>query len=228
MLEGGIIYKMPKKIEISYKTIVFTVLFIIFVGFLYYVKDVILQLFVALLIMTILNPTVTKLQRFKIPRALSVSIVYLILLALLVFSIATLIPALVDQTTRFASAVPRLLEELDIPIVVVDQMTREVTSQIGNLPSQILRLSISVVSNVISLLAVFIFALYFLLARNKLDEHLTSLVSREQAKKIDEVLARLEKELGGFDVDGWSFYLYWSINPWDSVCATPGSIGWGF
>src|SRR3989344_1357028 len=189
---------MPKKIEISYRTIIFTVLFIIFIGFLYYVKDIILQLFVALLIMTILNPTVTKLQRYKIPRALSVSIVYLILLALLVFSIATLIPALVDQTTKFAGAIPRLLEELDIQIFVIDQVTREVTSQIGNLPSQILRLSISVVTNIISLLTVFIFALYFLLARNKLDQHLSSLVTREQAKRVDVVLARLEKELGGW------------------------------
>lgn len=189
---------MPKKIEISYKTIVFAVLFILFVEFLYNIRDIILQLFVALLIMIVLNPTVTKLQRYKIPRALSVSIVYLALLALLVFSVATLIPALVDQTAKFASAIPRLLEELKIPIFVVDQVTREITSQIGGLPSQILRLSISVATNIISLLAVFIFALYFLLARNKLDEHLSSLVSREQAKKIDSVLNRLEVELGGW------------------------------
>lgn len=189
---------MPRKIEISYRTIVFTVFFVILLWFLYYIKDIILQLFVALLIMTILNPTVTKLQKYRIPRALSVSIVYLVLLGLLVFTIATLIPALVDQTSKFATAIPRLLEELDIPIVVVDEITREVTSQLGNLPSHILRISISVFNNTISLLAVFIFALYFLLTRNKLVHQLSALLTRRQAERVEAVLVKLEKELGGW------------------------------
>jgi predicted PurR-regulated permease PerM len=189
---------MPRKIEISHKTIVFTVFFIIGLWFVFYLRDIIFQIFVALLIMTILNPTVTKLQRYKIPRAVSVILVYLILLALLTFVIATLVPALVDQTARFTSAIPRILEELNIPIFIVDELTREVTSQIGNLPSQILNISISIFSNIITFLTVFFFALYFLLARNKLDEQLTSVLTKAHAEKVDAILHRLEKELGGW------------------------------
>ncbi len=189
---------MPRKIEISYKTIVFTVLFILFITFLYYIKDIILQLFVALLIMAVLNPIVTKLEKYKIPRAASVLIVYLILVVFLIFAVATLVPALVDQTAKFSNAIPRIMAELNIPIEVVDQITTQLTSQLSSLPSQILRIGVSVFSNIVSLLAVFIFALYFLLARKKFKDQVRTIASEDQAERFDGLLARLEKELGGW------------------------------
>ena len=189
---------MPRKIEISHKTIVFAVLFVIGLWFLFFIRDIILQIFVALLIMTILNPTVTKLQKYRIPRVASVIIVYLLLIAFLVFAIATLIPALVTQTASFTSAIPRIMEELNLPVFVVEQTSREVTAQLSSLPSQILRIGVSIFSNIISVITVFFFALYFLLARNKLEHQLTSVFSREQADRIDRVLHALEKDLGGW------------------------------
>lgn len=148
--------------------------------------------------MAILNPTVTKLQKYKIPRAASIIIVYLILIALLIFSIATLIPALVDQTSKFTTALPNILEQLHIPVSLVDQTTRELTSQLSSLPSQLLRISISVFSNILAFLTVFFFALYFLLARNKIDTQLESFLTEDQAKKVENILKNMEKELGGW------------------------------
>lgn len=189
---------MPRKIEISHRTIVFTVFFLLGLWFLFYIRDIILQVFVALLIMTILNPTVTKLQKYKIPRAVSVIIVYLLLILGLIFSIVTLIPALVEQTANFSTALPRLLEDLNIPVFIVEQATRDLTSQIGALPSQILRISVSVFSNALALLATMFFALYFLLGRNSIQGKMVDFLPSDQVKKIDHVLHRLEKELGGW------------------------------
>jgi predicted PurR-regulated permease PerM len=189
---------MPRKIEISYKTIVFTVLFIISLGFLYWIRDIIIQVFVALLITTILNPSVTRLQKYKVPRAVSILIIYLMLLALMIFAVATLVPALVDQTTKFTSAIPQLMGELNIPIEVVDQLTVELTSQLSNLPSQVVRISVSIFSNVVSFLAIFILALYFLLAWNKLPDYLLKFLPNEQVAEVDRIISRIEKDLGGW------------------------------
>jgi len=189
---------MPRKIEISHKTIIFAVFFILGLWFLFFIRDIIIQIFVALLIMIVLNPTVTKLQKYRVPRAASVIIVYLMLLAVIIVSLATLIPALVVQTTNFASATPRILAELNIPINVVEETTKQFTSQLSNLPSQVLRISVSVFSNMVSVLTVFFFALYFLLARNRLKEQLSGVISKEQAERVERVLGRLEKELGGW------------------------------
>ena len=49
---------MPRKIEISHKTIIFTVLVLLSLGLIFILRDLILELFVALLLMTILEQVV--------------------------------------------------------------------------------------------------------------------------------------------------------------------------
>lgn len=188
----------PRKVEISHRTIVFTVLFLISVWFLYTIRDVVFQIFVALLIMTILNPTVTRLHKNKIPRVASVLIVYFFVVFFLVFSVAATIPALVEQSTNFANSLPKYLSDLNIPVVVVEEGTRQITSQLGRLPSQILVISVNLFSNVIAVITVFIFALYLLLAREQMDDQLEVWLKKEQAERIVRVIDRLEKQLGGW------------------------------
>lgn len=190
---------MPRKIEISHRTIIFIVLFLMFVGFLFYIRVIIFQVFVALLIMSILNPTVTKLARWKIPRVISVMIVYLFVFVLISTAIGLMVPALISQTTSFANNLPVYLDELKIPVFISESFTREVTGQIGRLPSYVLKLSVSVFSNVFSVLAVLIFALYFLLARDKLDDQLANFFhDQELEARIEKAINKLEFKLGGW------------------------------
>lgn len=189
---------MPRKIEISHRTIVFTVTFLIGLWFLFFIKDILMQLFVALLIMLTLNPTVTKLERARIPRAASVSIVYLGLAALLIFTVAAMVPVLVSQTTSFAIALPKYLADLHIPVELVSEVSKEITSQLGKLPSQILLISVSVFSNAVNVIGVLLFGLYFSLARKDLSSQLNSLMTKEQIDRLERVLEKLESRLGGW------------------------------
>lgn len=191
---------MLRKIEISYKTIVFTVLFLISLFFLYNIKDILLQLFVALLITSILNPTVTKLhKKFKIPRFISVLIVYICVIVFLVISISVIANPLIEQTANFAASAPVYLNELKIPEIWAERAILEVTKELGKLPSQILKIGFSVFNNVLSVFAVFIFALYFLLAREKLSDQLNIMFKNENIeKRIENILSKLETRLGGW------------------------------
>ncbi len=189
---------MPRKIEISHRTIVFIVLFLGSLWFLYFIRDVILQVFIALLIMTILNPTVTKLQKFRIPRAISVLIVYILVFSLLTLTVALMIPPLVSQTTSFALSLPKYLEGIRIPPFVAQQVSREIAGQLGSLSSQFIKIGVSVFSNVLSMVAIMVFALYFLLARNKIETHLSSIFKDEEIAKIVKFINRLEQKLGGW------------------------------
>lgn len=187
------------KIEISYRTTVFTVIFLALLWFLYYIRAVIFQIFIALLIMTILNPTVTKLQKLKVPRVVSVLLVYTLVLGSLSLFVVLMAPPLAEQTTNFVSLLPKYLEELKIPPFIAEQVTKEITSSLGSLSSQIIKIGVSVLSNIMSVIAVFVFALYFLLAREKLDEQVSTLFHDGQnAKKIERFIDRLEDKLGGW------------------------------
>ena len=190
---------MPRKIEISHRTIIFTVGFLGLLWLLYFIRDIILQVFVALLIMTILNPTVRKLHRMGVPRIASVLVVYVMVFGLLSVALAVMIPPFVEQTTSFANSLPTFLGELKLPEFVVEGLSREFSSLLGRLPSQLIKISVSVFSNVIAIFTVFIFALYFLLAREKIDEQLGVLFKDEEAeKKVEEFIDRLENKLGGW------------------------------
>ena len=189
---------MPKKIEISHRTIVFVFVFIFALWFLYFIRDIILQLFVAVFIMTVLNPFVRTLTRLKIPRTLAVFVIYLFIIALFSLLIAGIIPPLVEQSTSFANSLPKYLSTLGISPYISEQITGQIISSIGSLPGQIIKVGVSIFSNVISVLAVLVFSLYLLLSREKLEDQLGFLFGDEKKKKIGRVIDRLEMRLGGW------------------------------
>lgn len=189
---------MPRKIEISYKTIVFAVLFLLFLWLLFFIRDIILALFVAVLIMTILNPLVSKMTRIKIPRSLAILICYIIVLGIFGLALAVIIPPLVDQTTDFAANLPNYLSNLGIASGIGQQVTGQLMSQLGALPGQVIKIGVTFFSNILSVITVLIFAFYLLLVRDKLDEQMVFWVGEEKKKNFARIMDTLEKRLGGW------------------------------
>lgn len=190
---------MPRKIEISHRTVIFTVFFLLGIWFVYFIRDIILSIFVALLITAIIDPVVKKLSKYKVPRGLSVMIVYVSFFAVIGIAIASIIPPLVEQTTSFASFLPTYLENLRINSSIAQDVSKQFVSQLGNLPSQIVGFGLLLISNVISIVTVLIFAFYFLLARNKLEkEGFSNFVGTKISKEITTTIDELEVRLGGW------------------------------
>lgn len=188
----------PQRIEITLKTILLTLLTLASVGFLYFIRDVLFQIFISILIMAILNPTVTKLNKRKVPRVLSVFLVYVFVIAFIIFSVAIILPPLVDQTRSFVNSLPRYLEELSISPSVVDEVGRQFAQQAGIISSRALKIGVSIFSNIFAVITVFIIAFYLLVSRDKLHEQLKSILNKSQVEFVDNVLDGLENKLGGW------------------------------
>lgn len=189
---------MPRKIEISHRTIVFTSLFLIFIYFLYIIRDIILQFFIALLITAILNPLVSKLSRYKIPRSISVLLVYIILLATVGFSVGAIVPPLAEQTSSFVNNFPRFISNLGISYLVSEQLTQQLIAQLGTLPSQVAKAILSLFSNFLALVAVLVFAFYLLTEREKLDGQLGHFLGEKKRERASKLINNIEKRLGGW------------------------------
>lgn len=179
---------MPRKIEISHRTIIFAVLFLIFLGFLYMVRDIILELFVALLIMTILEPMVSRLSKKKIPRAISVVIAYVLVIGVFGGLLALLIPKVIEQSTGFVNALPTYLTNIGVPW------------NIGNVvaPGDIFQFTFSIFNNFLAVITVLVFAFYMLLSRDKLEDQLGFFFGDEKKKELGRLIDILEKRLGGW------------------------------
>lgn len=188
----------PKKVEISHRTIVFAAVFLIFLWFLYFIRDLILQLFLAILIMAILNPLVTRLSNYKVPRVVSVLLAYLIIIAVIAGVIAGIAPPLIDQSGSFVNNLPRYLDGLGLSTYLGEQAISNFVSQLGSLPGQIARFTVSLFSNLLSVITVLLFAFYMLLARERLDTQISYLFGDARKKKIGASIDRLEEQLGGW------------------------------
>lgn len=189
---------MPKKIEISSKTIVFTVLFLLSLWVLFQIIEVILSFFIALLIMIILGPAVTKITKYKVPRALAILFIYVLVFALISAVLGFLIPPLVEQTASFALKVPIYAKNLGISSALLSEVGIEIAKKVGELPSLIIRASSAVFSNVWAVFTIVVISFYLLLAREKLDDQVGMFLGDDRQKAVSKFIDQLEKELGSW------------------------------
>jgi len=189
---------MSRKIEISHRTVVSTVILLIGLWVLFLVRQVIVEVFVALLIMTVLNPLVSKLSKYRIPRSVSVLVVYLILFGILSYTLASVASPLLEETSALINGFPEFMTSLGISAVVSNQILEQFISQIGTLPAKAYRLTISLFSNVLSVVSVLVFAFYFLSERERLDDQLAVFFGERKKQKIARAVDKLESQLGGW------------------------------
>lgn len=183
-----------QKVEITYRTIIFTVLFLISLLVLWQLRALILTVFLCFLFMEGLHPAVNWLEKTKMPRVLAILLVYLFIIAALSFSVVGVIPDLVDQSTILIKNLPTALKNIDIlGLNFVDFSSQ--LKILENLPGNITSLVVAVFSNLLSIFVFFVITFYLLLERKNFDKYLKSIFGQKSLKAIA-VFNQLEKRLG--------------------------------
>jgi predicted PurR-regulated permease PerM len=189
---------MPRKIEVSHKTIIFAVLFLLSLGLVFILRDLILELFVALLLMTILGPMVETLSKHKVPRVVSVLVTYVLVVGIFAGVISLIVPTVIDQTTSFINALPGYLSNVGVTRYFSSDVINAFVNNAGSAPGAIFQFTFSVVNNVIAILTVLVFAFYMLVSRGKLEDQLGIFFGEEKKKELGDIIDALEKKLGGW------------------------------
>lgn len=184
---------MVSKIEISHKTIIFTLILLAGIWLVWQIRDILLFLFIAFIIMSGLRPMVDGLENKKVPRILAVVIVYLGIIGILTILIASIIPAMIIQSTHMIQTLPSVIEKV-IPYGVVN--LAEFTQQIAPIGQNIIKVTINIFSNIITILTILVFVFYFLLERKHTKAMLAGFVGIDQAEISMGVLERIESRLG--------------------------------
>jgi len=186
-----------QKIEISHRTIIFTVIFLLSLWFLYQIRDILLALFISLILVGALNPSVTWLEKRHLPRWLAILLIYSLLLGLLIGGLAGVVPPLVDQTSRLVQVVIDGLERFSFLGFSAVNL-RDQIQELGGLPTQIVKLAVSIFSNIISIFAILMITFYLLLEHKNLDRYLFFLFGVEGRKRAKRIIDQMEKKLGGW------------------------------
>lgn len=186
---------MPTKIEISHRTIIFTVFFLLSLWFLYQIRSIIFLVFVSFILMSAFKPWADWLEKYHVPRIISVLIIYIFIVFVLTWGASTLLPPLVAQSIHLGENLPKYLNSV-APFLKIDYQV--LTQQVTPLGENVLKVTIGVFSNIITLFTLIIISFYLLIERENLKSHLLNLMEEDKAKKWVALVAKIEERLGAW------------------------------
>jgi predicted PurR-regulated permease PerM len=143
--------------------------------------------------MSALKPWADLLERFKIPRIISILFVYVIFIAFLVFAGSSIIPPFVSQTIKLVENLPGYINTF-FPFVQIDASI--VTQHLGPLSENLVRATIGLFSNIVALFTIFVISFYLLLERKHLEVFMSKTMGSEGARKVLKILNKIEQKLG--------------------------------
>lgn len=195
---------MTKTIELSHRTIIFTILFLGGLWVLFQIRTIIIGLFIALLLMTALNPIVEMMVKLRFPRPLAILVTYLFLIGIVMAGLSSIVAPLVRETTDLVNRLPSLFDQLVdwLEIIGISGVSRGniagQLSQLGAIPENLVRLVVSIFSNIISVFMVLVVTFYLLLERKNLDTYLLVLFGQDSELKAKSFVDKLEVRLGSW------------------------------
>lgn len=194
--------KMPTKVEISYKTVLFTVFFLIGLWLIIQIKDIIILLFLSIILLSGLLKPVEWLNSKKIPRALSVLIVYIFIIAFIAFTIGIIVPPLVSQSSDFISKLPQILGTINDFLIFnkipVENLSDIISRQLQSVAGNFISVTSAIFSSIFLVITLLVLTFYLLLEWNKFLRLLTSPFSGKQEKKVTNLITKIESGLGGW------------------------------
>lgn len=185
---------MPRKIDISHKTIIFVTAFLLGLWTLYLIRDLLILLFVAVILMSALSPVVNFLMRLKFPKALGILVTYIIIVAAFGSILLGFLPVLLEQSNKLIDAMPTLLMQY-FNIGNIDQTFLQ--SQIADFSKNLFSLTLVIFNNIITILFLLVLTFYLLLERENLENRTAALFSNHHSQ-IKNLIIKIEERLGAW------------------------------
>lgn len=186
---------MPNKIEISHRTIIFTVIFLISLWLIFQIRQIIFWIFIAMIFMSALKPLVESLEKIKVPRIVSILIIYLALIASFIFIGGSIVPVLVSQSIHFIDRFPGYLQNA-LPFIQLDP--KDFIAQIAPLSENIVKVTVGLFSNILAFFTILVLSIYMLIERKKLEIYLHHLLGQENSPLIVDIITKVEEKLGAW------------------------------
>ena len=192
-------------IEISPKTIFWVLGIGVLAVLVYMVRDIIAVLIFAIIIASALEPILGYAQRKKIPRLLSLILIYLLFFIFFAALIYILLPLLLDQLRDFSQNYPTYFGKIEEAAGVitflpglsgnVHELLSQLTEQIPSFTSLISYAS-SIFGGVVSFIVVLVVSFYLSLSRGALDDFLKSILPPQFEARAHGLWLRAQKKMG--------------------------------
>jgi len=169
--------------------------------FLLQVREVIIALFIAYIIMAALHPLADVFHGVKIPRTIAVGITYILVMGVLVMLILQLIPFFGAQVQSLIKNFPIFLHQALHPLgleINAGQFAEIIKDEFGNISRNAFQLTTQVFGGFFTVLTTLVLGFYLLLNRDKIKKSTTALFPKKYEKAVTAGLTQSEEKLGAW------------------------------
>ena len=199
--------KQTQKIEISFGSVVMIIATVIGLWLFFYLREIVLFVFIAFIIASALGPPLRTLQRHKIPQALSIATTFLIIVGLVILIGFMILPALYEQIENFLRHLPDIIgraAQVFTGSQVDQNQAQEYTRQLVNtftsnakeLSSNVVEVGLGLFSGFISAVTVIVMSFYFIIEREQLYKGLELLMPHNDFIRVRNISQKVEHKLG--------------------------------
>lgn len=186
----------------------------------YEIRDIIIIFFVALLFAAALDPTVDKLQEYKVPRWLGIILIYIFVIAVLGIFISNLIPLIGSQIVDLASKLHNIVsgEDINLPKffdwaqpyfqsflsdinqdVIVGNLQSALTAMGDSLKQaagNVFSVLIAISNGVLNFILILVLTFFMVVNESGIDEFILSLFPSKYAEYISEKSKAIKQKVG--------------------------------
>lgn len=199
----------PLSINITTSTIVKFFLTMIFIYFLYVIRDIVIILFVALIFSSALDPWVDKMHQRKIPRGIGILLIYIVLFIFISISVYLVIPPIAEQIKELSQNFPHYLEIITSSISKFKQYSIQfgaadaVKNSLGSLSSNlqiaaggIFSTISSIFGGIVSFFLILVITFYMVVEENAIKKLIWSIAPAKHQTYIMQLINRIQKKIG--------------------------------
>jgi predicted PurR-regulated permease PerM len=202
---------MKNKIEISTNTLLKITGIILILWFIFLMKEVLLMLFISIILVSALEPLVTKLEFKKMPRVLSGILIYLVFFSFVGFCFYLIIPVLIFEVKQLGENLPEYFSGVNNFLVNFNNSVVETNFQIdvkglvNNISSRITEFVSQIFSNSFNFLTilfktfiVFALAFYMMVKRDGINGFWKFLLPQKYEKYAINLTKKIQKKMGSW------------------------------
>lgn len=191
---------------ISTVTLIKVVVFAVVIWFFYFIRDILALLFVALILSSALSPWVASMERRKVPRIISILLIYLCIIGILLFVLYLIIPPLSQEYTAFvlnfpeySNQITNFIHQYNPEINVVEQVRKSLSALQSNLPQLAGQLFVKIydiIKGFLGVFLVFVVTFYMVIEEEIIRKTVRLVTPNRYHSYIEEMVIRVQKKIG--------------------------------
>lgn len=201
------------RVSISSGTIIKCIVWLLVFAGLYYVRDFVVALLVAVVLASAAEMPVKTMMKWGLSRGLAVGGIFLTLIALIAAVVLIFLPPLADDVARFVQTLPKILDSVrifgrDMGFKDLSLAIQELSRNIDK--GQILTVlkstffgsggvfatGVAVIGGIVNLVVTFVLAFYLALEERGVQKFLRLVVPKSQEHYIEDLWMRSQRKIG--------------------------------